>query len=111
MSILTLKGSLISKTGSEVRGRGVLLFKAKVAQVVSVDADDAVVFLEELLLLSLASHLQTLHQETPGPGDMTHVSARTHTHRKQTLDTDVNMVADDLCILKAKESKSAKEIK
>lgn len=48
-------------------GRGLLLFKADVAQVSVVDSDDAVVLLKEAVLLSLSSPLQTLDQQAKSP--------------------------------------------
>lgn len=45
----------------------ILLFEADVAQVSVVDADDAVVLLEEALLLRLAAPLQTLDQQAQSP--------------------------------------------
>lgn len=58
------------------RWRGVLLFKADVSQVTIVDADDAVVLLEEALLLSLPSPLQTLDQQAKSPARFKQQSAR-----------------------------------
>lgn len=49
------------------RRAAVLLFEADVAEVSVVDADDAVVLLEEALLLRLASPLQTLDQQAQSP--------------------------------------------
>lgn len=55
----------------EVRDTGrraaVLLFEADVSEVSVVDAHDAVVLLEEALLLRLASPLQTLDQQAKSP--------------------------------------------
>jgi len=69
-------------------GAPVLLFKADVAQVPVVDADDAVVLPEEALLLGLASFLQTLDQQAQSPercrGSRERgggASAREHHHR------------------------------
>ena len=45
----------------------VLLFEARVAQVRVVDAHNAVVLLEQLLLVRLAPPLQALHQQAQGP--------------------------------------------
>ena len=44
-----------------------LLFKSDVAQVVVINADDAVVFLEERFPLRLSALLQPLHQQTQRP--------------------------------------------
>lgn len=44
-----------------------LLFKADVSQVSIIDTDDAVVLLEEALLLGLASFLQSLDQQAKSP--------------------------------------------
>lgn len=49
------------------RRAAVLLFKADVSQVSVVDADDAVVLLEEALLLGLPAPLQTLDQQAKSP--------------------------------------------
>lgn len=56
--------------------RRVLLFEADVPQVAVIDADDAVVLLEEALLLSLPSPLQTLDQQAKSPERFKHQSAR-----------------------------------
>lgn len=44
-----------------------LLFKSDVSQVSVIDTDDAVVLLEQALLLGLASPLQTLDQQAKSP--------------------------------------------
>lgn len=49
------------------RRAAILLFEADVSQVSVVDADDAVVLLEEALLLGLAPPLQTLDQQAQSP--------------------------------------------
>lgn len=53
--------------GAEADAAAVLLFEADAAQVPVVDADDAVVLLEEALLLRLAPPLQTLDQQAQSP--------------------------------------------
>lgn len=53
--------------GAEPDAAAVLLFEADAAQVPVVDADDAVVLLEEALLLRLAPPLQTLDQQAQSP--------------------------------------------
>lgn len=45
----------------------ILLFEADVSQVSVIDSDDAVVLLEEGLLLGLASTLQALDQQAQSP--------------------------------------------
>lgn len=45
-----------------------LLFKAQVANVSLVDSDDAVVFLEEPLLLGFTAWLQALDEQALSPG-------------------------------------------
>lgn len=59
-----------SGTGGEQQGlrrAAVLLFKADVSQVSIIDTDDAVVLLEEALLLSFPSPFQTLDQQAKSP--------------------------------------------
>lgn len=55
---------------------GVLLFEADVPQIAVIDADDAVVLLEEALLLGLPSPLQTLDQQAKSPARFKHQSVR-----------------------------------
>lgn len=67
------------KKGTECRMRPTLwslLFEAQLANVSLIDSDDAVVLLEETLLLRLASALQTLHQQALGPGKWSHNSSQ-----------------------------------
>lgn len=61
----------------------VLLFEADVPQVAVIDADDAVVLLEEALLLGLPSPLQTLDQQAKSPARFRNQSARRRGGRRQ----------------------------
>lgn len=46
-----------------------LLFEAQVANVSLIDPDDAVVLLEESLLLGFSARLQALHEQAVSPGN------------------------------------------
>lgn len=46
-----------------------LLFEAQVAYVSLIDPNDAVVLLEESLLLSFSTRLQALHEQAMSPGN------------------------------------------
>lgn len=55
---------------SRLVGTGVLLFEADVSQVSIINAYDAVILLEQTMLLSLASPLQALDQQAKSPGNI-----------------------------------------
>lgn len=61
------KNCLVHKWGWKADGS--LLFEAQVANVSLIDPDDAVVLLEESLLLSFSTRLQALHEQAMSPGN------------------------------------------